>query len=75
MMKFSGPLSCSFTSSMTPARRLRLLGIRCSELTSAEVQMSMFENKVQKLHLYNAIDDVKIRYGKDALGKAGSDKF
>lgn len=58
-----------------PRQAVRLLGIRCSELTSAEVQMSMFENKVQKLQLYNAIDDVKIRYGKDALGKAGSDKF
>lgn len=52
---------------------LRLLGIRCSELISGEVQTNMFENKVQKQQLYNAIDDVKIRYGKDALGKAGGE--
>lgn len=53
---------------------LRLLGIRCSELISGEVQTNMFENKVQKQQLYNAIDDVKIRYGKDALGKAGGEE-
>jgi DNA polymerase-4 len=49
------------------------LGIRCSELISGEVQTNMFENKVQKQQLYNAIDDLKIRYGKDALGKAGGE--
>jgi len=53
---------------------LRLLGIRCSELIGGEVQTNMFENKVQKQQLYNAIDDVKIRYGKDVLGKAGGEE-
>jgi DNA polymerase-4 len=55
-------------------KTVRLLGIRCSELISGEVQTNIFENKIQKLQLYHAIDDVKIRFGKDALGKAGGDQ-
>jgi hypothetical protein len=43
-------------------------------LINGEVQTNMFENKVQKQQLYNAIDDVKIRYGRDALGKAGGEQ-
>ncbi len=57
-----------------PKKSIRLLGIRCTEFTAAAVQTNIFENKVQKLNLYSAIDQVKSRFGKHSVGKAGKDK-
>lgn len=56
-------------------KKIRLLGLRCSELTHTGIQTNIFENKIQKTNLYNAIDDVKIRFGKNLLHKAGFKKF
>jgi DNA polymerase-4 len=55
-------------------KKIRLLGVRCSDLTSSSVQTNIFENKIQKSNLYSAIDDVKSRFGKNLLGKAGIKK-
>jgi DNA polymerase-4 len=52
-------------------KRIRLLGVRCSELTPSNMQTNLFENTVQKSSLYDAIDQVKNRFGKNALGRGG----
>jgi DNA polymerase IV len=49
---------------------VRLLGVRLSELTSHVLQGSLFDNTDKKSDLYKAIDDVKIKFGKNVLQKA-----
>jgi len=50
---------------------IRLLGVRLSELTGEAIQTNLFENTHRKTELYKAIDDVKNKFGKDAVVKAG----
>lgn len=50
---------------------IRLLGVRLSELTSEAVQTNLFVDTQKKTGLYKAIDDVKNKFGKDAVIKAG----
>lgn len=49
---------------------VRLLGVRLSELTNEAVQTNLFSNVERKTELYKAIDDVKNRFGKNAISKA-----
>ena len=50
---------------------IRLLGVRLSELTDEAVQTNLFENLEKKTELYKAIDDVKNRFGRSSVTKAG----
>ncbi len=50
---------------------VRLLGVRLSELTEEALQTNLFDNHEKKAKLYKAIDDVKNRFGKTILTKAG----
>lgn len=47
---------------------IRLLGVRLSGLTNEARQTHLFENSEKKADLYNAIDAVKNRFGKGAIG-------
>lgn len=49
---------------------VRLMGVRLSELTDEAVQTNLFSDVAKKTELYKAIDDVKNRFGKNALTKA-----
>ncbi len=53
---------------------VRLLGVRLSELTDQAVQTNLFSNVERKTELYKAIDEVKNRFGKNALTKATGKK-
>ncbi|HXD77639.1 MAG TPA: DNA polymerase IV [Puia sp.] len=53
---------------------IRLMGVRLSELTSEAIQTNLFEDTGKKTQLYKAIDEVKDRFGKDAVVKAGGQK-
>jgi DNA polymerase IV len=53
---------------------IRLMGVRLSELTSEAIQTNLFEDTGKKTQLYKAIDEVKGRFGKDAVVKAGGQK-
>src|ERR1700743_3301688 len=53
---------------------IRLMGVRLSELTSEAIQTNLFEDTGKKTQLYKAIDEVKGRFGKDAVVKAGGKK-
>lgn len=59
-----------FNKSWQKARPVRLLGVRFSQLIPFTMQMSLFENNVEKLHLYKAVDDIKGRFGSKAVVKA-----
>lgn len=53
---------------------VRLLGVRLSELTNDAVQTNLFDDIGRKNDLYKAIDNVKNRFGKNALNRASSKK-
>jgi DNA polymerase-4 len=53
---------------------VRLLGVRLSELTNDAIQTNLFDDVERKTDLYKAIDDVKDRFGKNALNRASSSK-
>ena len=55
-----------------PGQKVRLLGVRLSELTSGARQSNLFSDEERKSQLYRAIDSVKDRFGKDALMRGGS---
>lgn len=48
---------------------IRLIGVRFTELTATSVQTNLFDNKIKKASLYDAIDQVKNRFGKRSLGR------
>ncbi|MBX2920849.1 MAG: DNA polymerase IV [Chitinophagaceae bacterium] len=48
---------------------VRLLGVRLSELTNEALQTNLFENNEKKTGLYKAIDGVKDRFGRSAIGR------
>jgi DNA polymerase-4 len=54
-----------------PGEKIRLMGVRLAELTSEAMQTNLFTDKQKKADLYKAIDEVKDRFGKNSLGKAG----
>lgn len=53
---------------------VRLLGVRLSELTNDAIQTNLFDDVEKKTDLYKAIDNVKNRFGKNALNRASSSK-
>jgi len=53
-----------------PGSAVRLLGVRLSEFSNEAVQTNLFDDIAKKQHLYDAIDEVKNKYGKSALQKA-----
>jgi DNA polymerase-4 len=47
---------------------VRLIGVKFSELIEQHLQTDLFQNKLKKDRLYQAIDVVKKRYGKGSVG-------
>lgn len=50
--------------------RLRLVGLRFTDLIHGTYQMDLFEDKAELINLYQAMDNIKNRFGKDAVGRA-----
>ncbi len=59
-----------FIQSYQQGRPVRLLGVRFSQLIPITTQMSLFENNVEKLQLYKAVDEIKDRFGTTLVTKA-----
>jgi DNA polymerase IV len=59
-----------FTKSYQKGRPVRLLGVRFSQMIPYTMQMSLFDNNVEKLNLYKAVDDIKERFGSKTVTKA-----
>ena len=51
-------------------RKIRLLGVRFSQLIPLTMQMNLFDNTEEKLHLYQTIDAIKNQFGHSAVTKA-----
>jgi DNA polymerase IV len=61
-----------FHKSWQKGRKVRLLGVRLSSLTTIAGQGNLFENKESLNSLYKAIDQVKGRFGKKLLKRGSS---
>lgn len=49
---------------------IRLIGIRLSQMISGTQQLNLFEDTPEKVNLYLALDRIRMRYGKSAIGRA-----
>lgn len=63
-----------FNKSWQKGRPVRLLGVRFSQLIPFTMQMSLFDNRSEKLSLYKAVDSIKNQYGNKLVTKASSIK-
>ena len=61
-----------FNKSYQKGRPVRLLGVRFSQFIPFTMQMSLFDNKMEKLNLYKAVDDIKDRYGNNTVTNAAT---
>jgi DNA polymerase-4 len=59
-----------FNKTYEKGRPVRLLGVRFSHMIPITMQMSLFENNIEKLNLYKAVDDIKDRFGAKMVKKA-----
>lgn len=59
-----------FTKLYQKGRPVRLLGVRFSQFIPFTMQMSLFENRMEKLNLYKAVDEIKERFGIKSVTKA-----
>ena len=64
-----------FKKVYTRRMRLRLVGVRFSGLVHGSHQMNLFEDTEEMIHLYQAMDRMKLRYGKNAVGRASGFHF
>jgi DNA polymerase-4 len=59
-----------FNKNWQKGRPVRLLGVRFSHIIPITTQLSLFENNVEKLQLFKAVDDIKDRFGIKSVTKA-----
>ena len=59
-----------FEKLYTRRMRLRLVGLRFTNLVHGTYQMNLFEDSEELMNLYQAMDRMKNRFGKNALGRA-----
>lgn len=59
-----------FDKSYQHGRPVRLIGVRFSQLVDSGMQMNLFDNQSAKLNLYKAVDEIKNRFGFQAVSKA-----
>jgi DNA polymerase IV len=59
-----------FQKSYQKGRKVRLLGVRFSQLIPFTMQMSLFDDNEEKLNLYKTVDEIKNQFGSKAVKKA-----
>ena len=59
-----------FEKVYTRRMRLRLIGLRFTNLVHGQHQMNLFEDTEELMNLYQAMDRMKNRFGSEALGRA-----
>jgi DNA polymerase IV len=65
-----GKVKDLFNKLYKKGQKVRLLGVRFSHLVPMTIQMNLFDDAVEKLELYKAVDDIKNQFGSDAVLKA-----
>jgi DNA polymerase-4 len=53
---------------------LRLLGVKFTHLIRGTQQLNLFDDPARTVHLYQAMDKIRNRYGERAIGRAGGRK-
>lgn len=64
-----------FNKVYTRRMRLRLVGLRFTDLVHGNHQMNLFEDTEEQMSLYQTMDYLKNRFGKDAIGRASGYDF
>lgn len=64
-----------FTKLYQKRMLIRLIGIKFSHLVQGNYQYKLFEENVEQIQLYKAMDKIRNRYGKDAVNRAGGMNF
>jgi len=61
-----------FNRSWQKGRPVRLLGVRFSHFIPFTMQMSLFDNRTEKLNLYRAVDELRDQFGADVLTRGSN---
>lgn len=64
-----------FNKVYTRRMRLRLVGLRFTDLVHGNHQMNLFEDTEEQMNLYQTMDYLKNRFGADAVGRASGFDF
>lgn len=64
-----------FNKVHTRRMRIRLIGLRFTDLVHGHHQMNLFEDTEEQMNLYQTMDYLKNRFGKDILGRASGFDF
>lgn len=64
-----------FNKLYTRRMRIRLVGLKLTGLVHGEYQMNMFEDTQEMMNLYQSMDKIKNRFGKNAVGRASGFDF
>lgn len=64
-----------FNKIYTRRMRLRLVGLRFTDLVHGNHQMNLFEDTEEQMNLYQTMDYIKNRFGADAVGRASGFDF
>lgn len=64
-----------FNKVYTRRMRIRLVGLRFTDLVHGNHQMNLFEDTEEQMSLYQTMDYLKNRFGKDTLGRASGYDF
>lgn len=56
-----------FQNSVEPNRKVRLVGVRFSELEEGAYQINLFDDREKDVLLYKAIDEMKAKHGKTKI--------
>lgn len=51
---------------------IRLVGVKISDIVSGNYQINLFDDNEKMLHLYNAMDHIRNKYGELSVMRAGS---
>lgn len=64
-----------FNKLYTRRMRIRLIGLRFTDLVHGNHQMNLFEDTEEQMNLYQSMDYIKNRFGADAVGRASGFDF
>ncbi|WP_262149850.1 DNA polymerase IV [Chryseobacterium foetidum] len=64
-----------FDKLYTRRMRIRLIGLRFTDLVHGNHQMNLFEDTEEQMNLYQTMDYLKNRFGTDAVGRASGFDF
>ena len=63
-----------FKKAYKKGRKIRLIGIRLSNLVQGSQQIDLFKDTGEMINLYEALDNMKKKYGRNAIRRAGGMK-